>query len=97
MPFVVDASVTACWLLPDESHLIAAAARERLLRDHALVPRIWWFEIRNILIVNERRVGSMRARAIARCAFSRGSPLSSINGPTKKDCLALRAPPAEYL
>ncbi|MCI0597933.1 MAG: type II toxin-antitoxin system VapC family toxin [Beijerinckiaceae bacterium] len=55
MPFVVDASVTACWLLPDEAHPLTAAARERLLGDHALVPRIWWFEIRILLIVNERR------------------------------------------
>jgi predicted nucleic acid-binding protein len=55
MPFVVDASVTACWLLPDETNPLAAAARERLVRDSALVPRIWWFEVRNILIVNERR------------------------------------------
>lgn len=55
MPFVVDASVAACWLLPDETHPLASAARERLLRDHALVPSIWWFEIRNLLIVNERR------------------------------------------
>lgn len=55
MPFVVDASVTACWLLPDEAHPIAAAARERLLHDHAVVPPIWWFEMRNLLIVNERR------------------------------------------
>jgi predicted nucleic acid-binding protein len=55
MPFVVDASVTACWLLPDEAHPVATAARERLLRDPAIVPRIWWFEIRNLLIVNERR------------------------------------------
>jgi len=55
MPFVLDASVTACWLLPDEAHRIATVARERLLHDRAVVPRIWWFEIRNLLIVNERR------------------------------------------
>jgi predicted nucleic acid-binding protein len=55
MPFVVDASVTACWLLPDEAHPLATAARKRLLHDPAVVPRIWWFEIRNLLIVNERR------------------------------------------
>ncbi len=55
MPFVVDASVTACWLLPDEAHPLAAVARAKLLGDHALVPRIWWYEIRNLLIVNERR------------------------------------------
>jgi len=35
MPFVADASVAACWLLPDEAHPLATAARERLLRDPA--------------------------------------------------------------
>ena len=28
---------------------------DRLPEDHAVVPALWWFEIRNILVVNERR------------------------------------------
>ena len=28
---------------------------EWLPADHAVVPALWWFEVRNILIVNERR------------------------------------------
>ena len=28
---------------------------DRLPQDHATVPTLWWFEVRNILIVNERR------------------------------------------
>jgi|SRR3954465_1592184 predicted nucleic acid-binding protein len=55
MPFVIDASVAACWLLPDEAHDIATAAFSRLVTDHALVPSLWWFEMRNLFIVNERR------------------------------------------
>lgn len=55
MPFVVDASVAACWLLPDETHIVATRAKDRLRDDIAIVPRIWWFEMRNILVVNERR------------------------------------------
>lgn len=55
MPFVVDASVAACWLLPDETDIVATRAKDRLRDDIAIVPRIWWFEMRNILIVNERR------------------------------------------
>ena len=55
MPFVVDASVTACWLLPDELHSIATVTHAKLTSDHALVPQIWWFEIRNLLVANERR------------------------------------------
>jgi predicted nucleic acid-binding protein len=55
MPFVIDASVAACWLLPDEGHDIATAAFSRLVTDHALVPSLWWFEMRSLFIVNERR------------------------------------------
>lgn len=55
MPFVMDASGSACWLLPDEAHPVATAARARLAGDHAVVPQIWWFEIRNLLVVNDRR------------------------------------------
>jgi predicted nucleic acid-binding protein len=55
MPFVVDASVTACWFLPDERHPIAEAAYLRIAWDTAVVPVLWWYELRNILIVSERR------------------------------------------
>ena len=34
---------------------MADAAMDRLPEDHAVVPALWWFEVRNILIVNERR------------------------------------------
>ena len=55
MPFVLDASVTASWCFDDESAHRADAAIDRLPHDHAVVPALWWFEIRNILVVNERR------------------------------------------
>ena len=55
MPFVLDASATASWCFEDESASAADAAMERLPADHAVVPTPWWLEVRNILIVNERR------------------------------------------
>ena len=55
MPFVLDASISAALGLADEASPIADAAEDRLREDFALVPRIWWYEIRNLLIVNERR------------------------------------------
>ncbi len=55
MGFVLDASVAACWAFKDEDHLVARAAAERIRGDEAVAPGMWWFEIRNILIVNERR------------------------------------------
>ena len=55
MPFVIDASIAACWAFDDEDHPVAAPALERIRSDEALVPSLWWFEVRNTLIVNERR------------------------------------------
>jgi predicted nucleic acid-binding protein len=55
MAFVLDASITACWAFADEDHPEASAAFDRIRREDALVPSLWWFEVRNILIVNERR------------------------------------------
>jgi len=55
MPFVLDASIVACWAFANEDHPVADLALERIRTDEARVPALWWFEIRNILIVNERR------------------------------------------
>jgi len=55
MPFVLDASIAACWAFPDEQDPRANAALTRIRIEDALVPSLWWFEVRNILVVNERR------------------------------------------
>lgn len=55
MPFVLDASVAATWAFEDENHPDAAFALERFQSDTAWVPSLWWFELRNALLVNERR------------------------------------------
>ncbi len=55
MAFVLDASVSAVWALADESAPMADIAEKRLKTETALVPRLWWYEIRNLLIVCERR------------------------------------------
>jgi predicted nucleic acid-binding protein len=44
------------WLpFEDEDHPVAALALERVRTDEARVPSLSWFEVRNTLIVNERR------------------------------------------
>jgi predicted nucleic acid-binding protein len=54
MPFVLDASVAACWLLPDEMNTVAGKAISRLSSDTGFVPQIWWFEMHNTLLNSER-------------------------------------------
>jgi predicted nucleic acid-binding protein len=55
MPFVLDASIAACWAFPNEQDSRAGAAIARVWIEDAVVPSLWWFEVRNILAVNERR------------------------------------------
>jgi predicted nucleic acid-binding protein len=55
MTFVLDASVALAWVLPDERHEVAEAALERLDAEDGVAPALWWFELRNALVTNERR------------------------------------------
>ncbi len=77
MPFVLDASVVARWASDDENHPVAELALERVRTDEARVPSLWWFKVRNRLIVNERRGRLTRAtqrvsaRAFAPARYSR--------------------------
>jgi predicted nucleic acid-binding protein len=55
MAFVLDASVTLSWALEDTEQPVALQAQMRIVGEPAYVPAIWWFEVRNVLLVNERR------------------------------------------
>jgi predicted nucleic acid-binding protein len=58
MSVVLDSSVVGCWCFPDEISSIADAAMLEVAADEAVVPAIWWFEVRNLLLTGER-VGRM--------------------------------------
>ena len=53
--FVIDASILAGLALADERPSRAVAAVERLREETALAPSLVFFEIRNVLLVSERR------------------------------------------
>jgi predicted nucleic acid-binding protein len=55
MDIVLDASVCGCWAFDDEDHPIAARALSLADSGTIHVPSLWWFEIRNLLLINERR------------------------------------------
>ena len=55
MPIVVDCSVAAAWALADERTAWTSAALQSATAEGAIVPSLFWYEIRNILVVNERR------------------------------------------
>lgn len=62
--------------MPDEMHQVADAARSRMLVEPAIVPAIWWFEVRNVFIVAERRGRIDRARTGQALALLADLPVS---------------------
>lgn len=58
MPFVLDASTALSLVLEDEKSIFVSAAEytlSKLTEDSAIVPSIFWSEVGNALVVNERR------------------------------------------
>jgi predicted nucleic acid-binding protein len=55
VPFVLDVSVAVSWFFPDESHPIAGQTWLLIRDEDAIVPAHWWFEVRNTLLIGERR------------------------------------------
>lgn len=56
MSIIVDSSVAGAWLLPDEENRSAAVqVVERLEEENAIVPALFWYEIRNVLLQAKRR------------------------------------------
>ena len=55
MAFVLDASIAAAWLLPDEEAALADLALDRLAGERAHVPGLFWDELRNLFLSAERR------------------------------------------
>ncbi len=52
---VIDAAVSASWLLGDEDDPRAGRALTALEERAGIVPQLWHFEMRNILLVAHRR------------------------------------------
>ena len=55
MAAVVDVSIAVAWCFPDEHADAAEQVPEELPRLGGVVPGLFWYEVRNVLVVNERR------------------------------------------
>lgn len=55
MAIVVDVSIAGAWCFPDEQADAAERVLDDLPRLGGVTPGIFWYEVRNVLIVNERR------------------------------------------
>src|SRR6516164_858936 len=54
MALVIDASIATAWVVADE-HVNAELAFARIATEEAIVPALWWYELRNVLVLGERR------------------------------------------
>jgi len=73
--FVLDCSVTMAWAFDDEDVPRAAAMRDRLGEDLAVVPAIWALEVGNALLVAERRKRLSRAESARFVEILRALPI----------------------
>ncbi len=55
MRLILDASVAAAWAFDEESQPLAAHALQLVRASGAIAPAIFWYEVRDVLLVNERR------------------------------------------
>lgn len=73
--FVLDCSVAMAWAFDDEEVPRAAAMRDRLGEDMAVVPAIWALEVGNALLVAERRERISRAESVRFVEILRALPI----------------------
>ncbi len=88
MPFVIDASVVVAWAF-EEKHEIAERILVLAPNEEITVPALWWYELRNVLLVGERR-GRITEQETAR--FLRDVSMLAITmdaTPDEGDVLAL--------
>jgi len=73
--FVVDASVAAAWLLPDEATTYTEAALSATAAGNVWVPLLWQLEIGNLLLMAQRRRRIDAAKRVELVAAAAGIPL----------------------
>ncbi|MDE2667196.1 MAG: type II toxin-antitoxin system VapC family toxin [Acidobacteriota bacterium] len=79
--FVLDASVAVAWLFDDESDPRAEIVLTRLKNEQALVPQHWMLEVRNSLLVGERRARIRADEVDERLTSLRALPLRTDSEP----------------
>jgi predicted nucleic acid-binding protein len=89
MAFVVDASVAAAWMLPDEQNDVADRLIEDLQSTLGLVPSLFWFETRNLFLMAERRGRIAAGEALAAMQRLRRLPLEDAGGGSDRAVLEL--------
>ncbi len=87
--FVIDASVAASWCFPDEASSAAEAALKRFDAEGAVVPSLFWFELRNVLLVGERKKRITKSMTVRFLGFVRDLPLETDHDPDENLAMGL--------
>lgn len=74
---MLDCSVTVAWLFKDERTPAVLEVRDRVARDGAAVPLLWWLEVANALWTAERRGRIDRNGRMARFEVLRSLPITT--------------------
>jgi predicted nucleic acid-binding protein len=76
---VVDASIAAAWVLPDENGAVADAILHRVAAGGGVAPGLIWHELRNILLMAARRGRLPEAEIVPSLLRLRRLPLESMD------------------
>ncbi len=86
---VVDASMAAAWILPDEHSPAAEAVMPRSPATPAQVPSLFWHEMRSLALMAERRGRIAEGEAVGALARLRRLPLEDAGDGRDEVVLAL--------
>lgn len=89
MSIIVDASVALAWCLPDEPNPLAERTLDRLAGEDGLIPALFWYEVRNVLLTAERRGRIEAAHADEALFWLREMPFTADPGDDDVRVLAL--------
>ena len=88
---VIDASIAAAWILPDERNEAADALMAGLAATPGRVPSLFWFETRSLFLNAERRGRLKPGEAVLSMAQLRGLPLQDDGAGNDRAVLTLAA------
>jgi predicted nucleic acid-binding protein len=89
MAFVLDASIAATWFLPDENSRVGDRLLLSLESTSAAVPALFWFEMRNVLMIAERR-GRLEQGEASQCMSQlRSLPIEDLGSGSDERILEL--------
>ncbi len=89
MPFVIDASVVVAFAFEDTADSRVASAMDALRSTHAIAPNLFFFEVRNGLVINERRARVTPARSASFPRVLARLPIRLAPTPENDDVMAL--------